>query len=268
MIKFNDSVLTIFEEVRTLTKKSIKLIEKPDLSNFASVKIARSSMPEHLLYYKPESTGFINHLIAHECGHILRIFGVKPEKRLVPYTNDDLKMIALKDMEPDINRLSQSLPFKQLVQVANLWYHGLIKQLTNFPSDISIEKWIYEQYPDLRPFQFKFIDSQYDEAMQGLSNRVEKITPRIILKASGGMNYAYYKILALSFSFDYRLDKYKRAGYSTIGDHLVNILEGEQNNYQGDISTIENWADVLKISHWFSFKDFEDIPENYLNTFS
>jgi len=62
-------------------------------------------MPNLLLYYRPEHTGMINHLIAHECGHILRICGVKSEHRLIPLSSDELKLRALKDVGPEIERL-------------------------------------------------------------------------------------------------------------------------------------------------------------------
>ena len=77
-----DSVNRIFDEVKSLTGKGVKLIEKGDLDTYASIKIARKSMPDHLMYYKPEHTGIINHLLAHECGHILRIYGVEPGEPL------------------------------------------------------------------------------------------------------------------------------------------------------------------------------------------
>ena len=144
------------------------------------------------MYYKREHTGIVNHLIAHECAHILRIYGVGPESRLIPFTNDELKLKALKDIEPEIQQLSQMIPFERLGQIANMWYAGMIKQLTNYPSDIMIEKWIYDEYPDLRPCQSQYMKKQYGEAVQALSSQVERMTPRKILKASNGMNYAFF----------------------------------------------------------------------------
>ena len=192
-----DSVNQIFAEVKSITGKEVKLVEKKDLDTYASIKIARKSMPVHVMYFKPGQTGIMNHLIAHECGHILRIYGVEPQYRLVPFHNDQLKMKALKDIEPEIQRLSKMIPFDRLVQIKNIWYTGMIKQLTNFPSDIMIEQWIYDKYPDLIPYQSQNLMKQFDEAVQALSGQVEKLTPVKILKASNGMNYAFFNTLGL-----------------------------------------------------------------------
>lgn len=68
-------------------------------------------MPSHLIFYKEEHNEIINHLIAHECGHVLRIFGVPEEKRLLPRTDDQIKLNALAEIEPEIQKLSTVLPF-------------------------------------------------------------------------------------------------------------------------------------------------------------
>ena len=259
-----DSVNRIFDEVKSLTGKGVQLIEKSDLDTYASVKIARKGMPDHLMYYKREHTGIMNHLIAHECGHILRIYDVGPENRLIPFTNDELKLKALKDIEPEIQKLSQIMPFEGLVQVANMWYAGTIKQLTNFPSDIMIEKWIYDEYPDLRPYQSQYMKKQYSEAVQALSGQVERMSPRKILKASNSMNYAFFHLLGTHFRDDYYLRRYDRSAYASIGNELILLQQESENTYKGDIDTVNKWAEALKLSHWFAWRDFEDIPDNYL----
>ncbi len=262
-----DSVKRIFDEVKSLTGKDIQLVEKKELDTYASVKIARKNMPNHLMYYKPEHTGIINHLIAHECGHILRIYGVGAEDRLIPYTDGKLKLEALKDIEPEIQKLSQMLPFQGLVQITNLWYTGTIKQLTNFPSDIMIEKWIYDEYPDLRTYQSRYLKKQYSEAVQALSGQVERMAPRKILRASNGMNYAFFHALGTHFKDNSYLRRYDRSAYADIGKQLILLQQDSENSYKGDLDTINKWAEALKLSHWFAWRNFEDIPADYLNMF-
>jgi len=258
----------VFAEVTSLTGKDVKMIEKGDMDVYAFVKVARRSMPEHLMFYKPEHTGIINHLIAHECGHILRAYGVDPERRLMPFTNDQLKQEALKDIEPEIERLSRTLPFESLVQIVNIWYAGVIRQLTSCPSDIMIEKWLHDEYPDLRPYQSQSIKKQYDEAVRGLSGRVEKMTPHTILRASNAMNYAFFHILEAHFGDNYYLGRYDRSAYAGIGKELMRLQQGQENSYKGDIETVNKWAEALKCSDWFAWRDFEDVPEGYVTDYA
>lgn len=266
-MNLSSSVNKIFDQIGTLTGKEVRLIEKRDLDVYASVKIARKSMSSHLMYYKPEQTGILNHLIAHECGHILRIYGESPENRRIPYSNDEMRLKALKDIEPEIQRLSKTLPFQGLTQIANVWYTGTVKQLTNFPSDIQIEKWIYDEYPDLRPYQSRQIKREYDEAVQALSNRAEQLTPRKILNASNGMNYSFFNVMARHFNDAYYMRRYERSAYVGIGKKLMLLQDGAENSYNGDVDTVNKWAEALEISHWFGWRDFEDVPASYLKDF-
>jgi len=262
-LDLSPSIDKIFAEVKSLTGKDIKLIEKGDLNVYAFVKIARKSMPDHLIYYKPEHTGIINHLIAHECGHILRIYSVKPEHRLIPFSNDQLKLKALEDIQSGIEKLSKIMPFEEAVQIANMWYAGLIKQLTNFPSDMMIEKWIYDEYTDLRTFQSQYMKKQYSEAVQALSSRVKSMTPRKILRASNGMNYAFFCTLVMYFGDSHYLRRWQRSDYADIGKELMQLQHQSENSYKGDIDTVNRWAATLELSHWFAWTDFENIPRGY-----
>ena len=47
-------VKEILNFIHDLTKKPFKFIEKPDLETYAGVRIARSTMPEHIIVYKTE----------------------------------------------------------------------------------------------------------------------------------------------------------------------------------------------------------------------
>ncbi len=262
-IDLPESIRRIFSEVKSLTGKDVRLVETKDLGVYAFVKIARRSMSEHLMYYKPEHTGVLNHLIAHECGHILRVYSVDPEHRKVPFTNNQLKMQALREIEAELQNLSQVMPFDGLAQVVDMWYIGTIRQLTSYPSDIMIEKWIHDEYPDLRPYQSESIKTQYDEAVQGLSRRVERMTPPRILQASNSMNYAFFHILEAHFGANYYLGRYHRSAYASLGKELMRLQQESDNTYAGDVETINRWADALQCSNWFAWRDFEDVPEDY-----
>jgi hypothetical protein len=148
-----DPVDEILEKVKELTGKHIKFIERNDLPTDATLKLARKNMPSHLILYKAEHDEAINHLIAHECGHALRMFAAPEEKRLIPSTHEQVKRNALAEIEPEVQRLSSVFPSDRLAEVVNLWYSGIIRQLTNLPPDIMVEKWIYDGYPVLRPYQ-------------------------------------------------------------------------------------------------------------------
>lgn len=264
-LDLKESVNEILEKVKQLTGKDIEFIEKSDLTTYAALKMARKNMPSHLIFYKEEHNEIINHLIAHECGHVLRIFGVPEEKRLIPRTDDQIKLNALAEIEPEIQELSTVLPFDKLAQIVNLWYNGTFRQVTNFPPDIIIEKWIYDEYPELRPYQAQSLKKQHEEALAGLSPEVMKMTPAKFLDVSNIMNYAFFRILGMYFKINY-LKPYNNSPYLNKGKELASITEDYIDNYEGDIRMVNRWAEFLNLSKWFSWTDFENIPDNYVET--
>jgi hypothetical protein len=159
------------------------------------------------------------------------------------------------------------ISFDRLVQIANIWYIGTIKQLTNFPSDIMIEQWIYDKYPDLRPYQKQSLEKQYYEAVQALAGQVEKITPAKILKASNGMNYAFFYTLGAYLNNPLFIRKYDKSSYVEIGNQLIGLQEESENSYIGDVDTVKKWASIFQMADWFNWMNFENIPANYLDTF-
>lgn len=257
-----EPVSEILDKTKELTGKDIEFVEKNDLTAYAGLKPARKNMPAHIILYKTEHDETINHLIAHECGHILRMFGVPEEKRLIPHTNDQIKLKALGQIEPQIQKLSSVLPFDKLAQIVNSWYEGIVRQVTNFPPDIMVEKWIYDEYPKLRPYQSRCVNKQHREALAGLSRQVAEMTPQKILDASNIMNYAFFRIIGMHFSINY-VRPYNGTPYFEQGKKLATITENYIDSYEGDIEMINKWADFLDLSGWFSWTDFENIPENY-----
>jgi hypothetical protein len=261
-LKLLSSVTEILEKTKEVTGKDIVFIERNDLPAYAAVKPARAHMPAHIFFHKKDPGDVINHLLAHECGHLLRIFGVPPEKRLIPRTNNQIKLKALSEIEPEIRQLSSHIPFQQLAQVVDIWYAGTVRQVTNFPPDIMVEKWIYDEYPELRPYQSRTVNKQYKESVQGLSRQVAEMTPRKFLNVCNTMNYTFFLMLGTHLGVDY-LGSFRNSRYSDKGEELATITKDYLNNYEGDVQTINKWAQFLELSHWFTWSDFEDVPKNY-----
>jgi len=258
------SVHDILEKVKEITNKKVEFIENNNLSTYAAIKMARRNMPAHLIFHKREHNELVNHLIAHECGHILRMFAVPEERRLIPTSNQEIKGIALNEMQDEIKGLSKILPLERLAQIINLWFNGTVRQVTNFPPDIMIEKWLYDEYPELRPFQLGSLQKQHQEAIAGLKDDVRQITPSKILDASNIMNYAFFRIIGFYIKTNF-LTPYNQTAYVRRGKGLAEYTEKNYtNDYEGDLKMIDYWARYLGLSNWFAWTGFENVPEGYL----
>jgi hypothetical protein len=265
-IHFIDPVPAVLEEVKNTTGKGIKFIAKENFTGYATLKMARKDMPSHLIYYKKEHDEIINHLIVHECGHLFRIFRCPENQRLVPYSDQKIKDKALKSIENEIMALTNILSEDQIAHVIDLWYNGLILQVTNFPPDIMIERWIFDQFPTLRPLQLKSLKKQHSDAVAGLTKTVRRTTPHTILLASNVMNYAFFRILGLHIGENF-IKEYSSTRYIGKGKELTSITERNYtDSHEGDNLMINKWAAFVNISDWFTWRGFEDIPQNYLQT--
>jgi hypothetical protein len=254
----------ILDRVREVTHKRIEFIEKNDMPTYAAIKMARRNMSAHLIFHKREHNELVNHLIAHECGHILRMFAVPEGKRLIPMSNEEIKGIALNEMQDEIMGLSKILPLERLAQIINLWFNGTVRQVTNLPPDIMIEKWLFDDYPELRPYQLRSLQKQHQEAIAGLKNEVKQITPSKILDASNIMNYAFFRIIGFYIKTNF-LTPYNQTNYVRKGKELAEYTEKNYtNDYEGDLKMIDYWAKYLGLSNWFAWTGFENVPESYL----
>ncbi len=265
-LKLIDSVDSILLEVQELTNKPVELIEKSDLNVYAKVKMARFKMPAHIIFYKKDHEGLINHLIAHECGHILRTFSVPEENRLIPMANSNMIHIMTNEIERDIKKLESVLSPDDINQLVNLWHSGIIQQVTSYPPDIMIEKWIYDNYSELRPYQITSIEKQRDSSMAILTDQIRAITPPKIYKIPNIMNYAFFKVIGEHIHANL-VRGYNNTPYVKKGKKLASLTgQNYVDSYEGDIDMTNCWADFLNISDWFGWTKFENIPDDYLTS--
>src|SRR3972149_8450484 len=183
-LKLLRSTRDILELITEKTLTPFSFIKKLDLPTLGSIKIARKSMLSHIIYYRDDNAGILDHLIAHECGHINRIFGVPPEDRKMVSSRYENKRLALDQIADELLRLSKVIPIEKINKVSDMWFHAMIKQVTNIPVDMRIEKWLFDNYPELRKSQEVSIDRQMKECAAALSKRIQDLTPKRIYDAS------------------------------------------------------------------------------------
>jgi hypothetical protein len=260
-----EPVRSILMDVELATGKPLKFIEKDQMSTFAAVKVARRAMPAHIIFYRKQHDELINHLVAHECGHILRMFGAPDEKRLIPAKPKNTRTM-LQEIEGDLNRISKLISIDELAKMVGLWTNGLVRQLTNYPPDIMIEKWIYDGYHELRPYQHQSLRKQNEQAIKGISRNVQMVTPAKIYNSSNIMNYVFFSILGQHIKADLARP-YRNTPFSKKGKQLMQLNDKEYvDSYVGDIAMIDKWAEFLGLSKWYEWTEFENVPIDYINS--
>ena len=253
----------ILENIKRITGKSVKFIHKPDMMNaYGQLKVARKNMPEHLVYYRLEEG--INWTVVHECGHIIRLFGAHIEDRKIPMSSLENRVAGAKQLSNEILTLAKFIPDEDVLEYFNLWFLGVIEWLTSMPQDVQIEKWIYDNYVEIRNEQRILLDRIM---MEGALCLNKQMTPEIVYETMVCLNYAFAVCIDSILGTDYTNPYdavYDRFGECALG--IVNIVLQEDKGYKQDIENIDKIAELLGIRSWYSWTDFENIPIDYTST--
>jgi hypothetical protein len=248
------AVENILRQVEGRTGKAVEFVEKKDLPMSAELKTAAENETMHRLFHRPAYDEQINYVIANQCGHILRLIGVPEEQRFMPVANYRTMMSYVMEMGDEFQRLVKVFGTEKIKRMVRLWYEGVVFQLTKMPPDIMIDKWLYDEYPELRPIQLSSLIRQRQEAVQSLAPDTRKFTPDKIYRVSNIMNYAFFKVLEDHFRLDW-----VAPWHSTIfifdGSALAKVTKNDYvNNHTGDRAMIDAWAERLGLTTWFEWK--------------
>ena len=75
-----EPVRAILDTLRDVTGRDVLFVRKPDLKSLARIRMAGGASAAHVLFYRDEHDPLINHVIANECGHLIRLFGAPAGK--------------------------------------------------------------------------------------------------------------------------------------------------------------------------------------------
>lgn len=216
-------------------------------------------MSHHILKIKSKVTTNTNHIIAHECGHILRMMKANPPDRVVPCSTS--KTIA--DATRDINSYPSSIPADIKLRFIDYWLDGIIFQVTNLAEDSRIERWIHDSYVGLRSSQIEYLQYNASQCLASMTKEIAMLTPPKVFLASTAMNYAYLRAIGSIMNIDYTKNFEPYPESITIGKKLYKLIETPDQGFLQDIETTNNWAKILGLTNWFSWTDFENVPEGY-----
>lgn len=250
---------SLIDLVHDVAGKDIDIQIIETLQTDGSTKVARERMPNHIIKIKGNQTARINHLVAHECCHILRIMEANPSDRVVPASNSLTMNLASLELADQ----AQILPPQIRKKALDFWVSGLIMQLTNLPVDARIEMWLYKNYPALRKQQIKSLKVDASQTLLCLSKKVEKSTIGKVFHLSNAMTYAYLRAISGITEENYVRKFRDHEEIVEAGKSLFSMLDGEDHGFTQDLETIKAWGEFLKISDWFRWIGFEDMPDSY-----
>lgn len=262
--RIREQQLTILGVTQDLLREAEELVGTPieiepaaALINDARaiLSLPSGSLQHCAIVYLDRHRTHVDHLIAHELGHLRRLYSVPPEQRFVALGTGLTRGRRLRQLEPEIERIVVSgVPRALLTRAIPIWMRGLIAKLANTPADLRIERRIHDEHPELRALQRLSLLDQARDLQRGLSLEVARLMPAAMYANTLLLNYVIISEFGdlcdrpeLELPYVHAVDR-------QLGNELRRIaIRGPDTGHLGDIEISQVWAEVLGMTEWFEW---------------
>ncbi|HCY77638.1 MAG TPA: hypothetical protein DHV28_17135 [Ignavibacteriales bacterium] len=238
----------------------IEIIEDATIKTAAKFEFAENyNKQKHTLRFNPKNLA-VEHLIMHEMVHLdLVIEARNNELNQLFISTGSHKAAFIRGLEPTIRRLKkQGVPEDSIAKYCTGLFEGLNLQIYNTPIDLFIENFLYNNYIDLRPYQFLSLYSLINEGIKAVTEkRVVEISPPDILSKSK----IYNLINAIQFRELYGIDLINEFKATTAELKQAEQFYGEYLDYKNDrepaeeYELVQHWAEDLKLDRFFELQE-------------
>jgi len=240
----------------------VEINEDNSIETVAKFEFAENyNRNKHRLLFKSDYPA-VEHLKMHELVHLdFAIEARKHEKNKLFIMTQQQKGLFIRNLEPTIKRLKKlGYDEKSISNYCSGLFNGINRQIFNTPIDLFIENFLYNSFPDLRPYQFISLYNLIREGLNAVTNKkIVDLSPKEVLSKSKIFNI----ISALHFRELYGIDMVKEFKASNselkLAQKLYNdFLQKKENRGPGEeYNLVQDWARELNLD-----KNFELISES------
>jgi len=246
-------VQDILRQTEEVSGRRIRVVRDPTLPTWAAVRVAKSEAAAHTIRYAPRQEAHLGYLIAHECGHLLRLWSVPPEARMMPCIGKEQRETAQHRLRQELPALIRYLPEAAQRSLLRLWHEGIVRQVSTYPADVRIEEWMFEQLPEMRSSQRAALVRQLKENELVLVPRVESITSQSVYRASVAMNCAFAHFAAALLQEPSLSGPYPDQARQKARKLFWELHCERESGNLGDVAVSKRWSEVLDLSGWFKW---------------
>ena len=251
----------IWKDIENLTGRGFLLAPDGTIASYANalVELGEPGSPLYVVRYVPSKEDDLPYFLAHEAGHILRYYRGPPEKRVMPMITEEARQRFRGEFRDDLYRLARKgLPDFVLEDMANIWHEGVVRQVSNFPVDMRIERWLYEGYEGLRPAQRKALKGQLVENLLSLGPSIRASTPKKVFEAAATMNCSFAAYLSWLYRDRNLRRVYSRDTHYQRGERMAKrVWETPDSGLEQDFVTVNRWAEDFGVASWFGWAPVE-----------
>ncbi|MGE3075142.1 MAG: hypothetical protein AB7N24_15415 [Dehalococcoidia bacterium] len=252
-------------ETEQLTGRNVILVtdHQPGSMARASYRASISDANTDVIAIARGESPFIDHLIAHELGHVRHFETVPFEHRRLPaLTSFGVREFANFLWGDRVAQAAASMGEPTLHAAAQAWASGLSAQLANTPADIDIERRLAGESA-IRPLQERSVRNQIQREIHVLSPGVQRNTPAAVWRASAAMIYALHSAVAKEFDVRNLLrpwDAHPAAKRS--GELLCEIFESAKPHTLDDFYQVSTrWNEALRLPPLYELRPLAAIRQ-------
>ena len=246
--------------------RKIDIIQDEEIPTAAKFEFAENYDREtHIVKYKP-SYPAVEHLIMHELVHLdFVIEARKGELNQLFVSTQNHKTEFIKGLEPTIKKFNKmGISEKSIADYCSNLFEGMNRQIFNTPIDLFIENFLYNEFAELRPFQFISLYNMLQEGLQAVTDKkIVELSPIDIISKSK----VYNIVNAIQFKELFGFDFIKDFNATPIEMKLATDFYDEYLQYKENKEPAEeyelvlHWAEDLKLD-----KNFELVNEHEYRT--
>lgn len=238
----------------------VDIVKDDDQPTAAKFEFAENyNRDKHLLRYKSQYPA-VEHLIMHELVHLdfvieARKLGVN---QLFTSTQQHKKLF-LNSLEPTVNRLHKMGVAEESIEAfCSGLFDGLNRQVFNTPIDLFIENFLYNQFSELRPYQFLSLYTLIQEGLQAVTDKkIIELTPKDILSKSKIYNLVnalqFKELYGIDFLPDFRASISETNTAKNFYEEYVQYKDDKEAGEEYEL--VLHWAEDLHLQHYFELID-------------
>lgn len=248
------------QQLQQRSKKEIRAITDENIDAAAKFEFAENhDRSFHLIKYKP-NFAVAYHLMMHELVHLEFVLEAREKScnKLFIGGEANRKLFIDSFRNHSLILQKQGYPKNSIDEFYSSLFSKISGLVYNTPIDLFIEDKLFNEYPDLRPFQFLSLYAI-------VSASIKKSTEKTLFMQSPQLVFHSFRVLNIVFALHFR-DLY---GVNLISDFNPSYLENSMANkfyeelqeYRNDrkpgeeYELVENWARDLKLDKYSRFID-------------
>lgn len=234
----------------------IDIVEDNEIPTAAKFEFAENYNREnHTVKYK-SGYAAVEHLIMHELVHLdLATQARKQNLNQLFTSSQEHKVTFIKNIDSSLKHM-QKLGYSQEItqSFALKMFDGINLQAYNTPIDLFIEHFLYNQFVELRAYQFLSLYKLLSESIKAVTHKdIVAIAPKHVLSSSK----IYNMILALQFKELYGFDLITEFNATALELKQAQTFYDEFLEYRDDkqpaeeYELVQHWAEDLKLNNNF-----------------